>query len=189
MYRPAEDTFFMEDIIKNYKGNFALEIGIGSGYLTSSLCSNFDFVIGTDLNFDSIIHAKNATLSKYSNKLLICTNLASSLNFRFDLIISNPPYLPSETEGVGLKDNTIYGGKEGLEFTFQFLSSIIPLLQENGKILLLRSSLSNIEKMDNFIGDLFFQNKILARKSLFFETLEIVELAGVKDSTSEIQES
>lgn len=186
MYRPAEDTFFMEDIIKNYKGNFALEIGIGSGYLTSSLCSNFGFVIGTDLNFDSIVYAKNTALSKYSNKLLICTNFASSLKFKFDLIISNPPYLPTDTNGVGLKDNTIYGGKEGIEFAFQFLYSVLPLLQENGRILLLRSSLANIKKMDNLIGNLFSQKRILARKNLFFEYLEIVELAGVKDYTSEI---
>lgn len=188
MYRPAEDTFFMEDIIKNYKGNFALEIGIGSGYLTSSLCSNFGYVIGTDLNFDSIVYAKNTTLSKYSNKLLICTNFATSLKFKFDLIISNPPYLPNDTDEVGSKDNTIYGGKEGIEFTFQFLISVLPLLQENGKILLMRSSLANINKMDNLIGNLFSQKKILARKNLFFESLEIVELAGVKDSISEIQD-
>jgi release factor glutamine methyltransferase len=110
------------------------------------------------------------------------------LKFKFDLIISNPPYLPNDTDEVGSKDNTIYGGKEGIEFVFQFLSSVLPLLQENGKILLMRSSLANINKMDNLIGNLFSQKKILARKNLFFESLEIVELAGVKDSISEIQD-
>ncbi|HSA74722.1 MAG TPA: hypothetical protein VLE21_00875, partial [Candidatus Nitrosocosmicus sp.] len=70
MYKPAEDTFLMEDTIKNYRGNFALEIGIGSGYLTRKLCSNFAFVIGTDLDFNSIVYAKNNTLLANSNKLL-----------------------------------------------------------------------------------------------------------------------
>ena len=37
MYNPSDDTFFIEDIIINYKGNYALEIGIGSGYLTRYL--------------------------------------------------------------------------------------------------------------------------------------------------------
>ena len=176
----------MADIIKNYRGTIALEIGIGSGYLTGSLCSNFDFVIGTDINFDSIAYAKNVTLCNYSNKLLICTSLGSALNFKFDLIISNPPYLPTDTEEIGFEDNAIYGGKEGIEFTLQFLNSVRPLLKENGKILLLRSSLSNIKKMDDLIGDLFYRNRVLARKNLFFESLEIVEMSGLKNSTKEI---
>jgi release factor glutamine methyltransferase len=184
MYRPAEDTFFMADIIKNYKGNFALEVGIGSGYLTRSLCSNFDFVVGTDINFDSIVYAKSTTLYNYRNKLLICTSLGSALKFKFDLIISNPPYLPNDPQGIGFEDNAIYGGKEGIEFTLQFLNSILPLIKENGKILLLRSSLSNIKKMDNLIGECFYQQRVLARKNLFFESLEIVELAGIKNSTT-----
>lgn len=187
MYRPAEDTFFMADIVKNYRGNFALEVGIGSGYLTGSLCSNFDFVIGTDIKFDSIVYANSVTLCNYSNKLLICTSLGSALKFKFDLIISNPPYLPTDTEEISFEDNAIYGGKEGIEFTLQFLNSILPLLKENGKILLLRSSLSNIKKMDDLIGDLFYRNRVLARKNLFFESLEIVEISGLKNSTSEIR--
>ena len=158
MYKPTEDTFLMEDIIKNYRGNFALEIGIGSGYLTRRLCSNFDLVIGTDLNFEAIVYAKNNTLLANSNKLLICTDLGSSLNFKFDLIISNPPYLPTDPER-NLEDNTVYGGKEGIELTFRIINSALPLLHDNGKILLLRSSLSNMEQMDNFIDRLFFKKK------------------------------
>lgn len=180
MYQPAEDTFLMEDAIKNYQGNFALEIGIGSGYLTRKLCSSFSFVIGTDLNFDSIVYAKNNTLLANSNKLLLCTDLGSALNFKFDLIISNPPYLPKDTLR-GFEDNAIYGGTEGIELTLRILNSSLPLLHDNGKILLSRSSLSNIQKMDDFIDRLFFKKRVLLRKNLFFESLEIIELAGVRN--------
>ena len=55
MYNPSDDTFFIEDIIINYKGNYALEIGIGSGYLTRILCKNYKFVFGTDIDFTSSI--------------------------------------------------------------------------------------------------------------------------------------
>ena len=54
MYEPAEDTFFLEDYIKNQKGQCALEIGTGSGYLTKILEKNFDFVVGTDIDFSAI---------------------------------------------------------------------------------------------------------------------------------------
>ncbi|HEX5904624.1 MAG TPA: HemK2/MTQ2 family protein methyltransferase [Candidatus Nitrosocosmicus sp.] len=183
MYKPAEDTFLMEDTIKNYRGNFALEIGIGSGYLTRKLCSNFAFVIGTDLDFNSIVYAKNNTLLANSNKLLVCTDLGSALNFKFDLIISNPPYLPKDTL-QGFEDNTMYGGTEGIELTLRILESAKPLLHDNGKILLSRSSLSNLQKMDDFIDRLFFKKRVLVRKNLFFEFLEIIELAGVRNTSS-----
>ena len=183
MYKPAEDTFLMEDVLKDYHGNFALEIGIGSGYLTQRLCSNYAFVIGTDLNFESIVYAKNNTLLANSNKLLICTDLGSPLNFKFDLIVSNPPYLPTDTEWES-EDNTVYGGKEGIELTFRIINSALSLLHDNGKILLLRSSLSNLEQMDNFIDKLFFKKRVLLRKNLFFEFLEIIELAGVRNTSS-----
>ena len=61
MYSPSEDTYFMEDILANYRGKIALEVGIGSGYLTRLLCTNFEFVVGTDIDVNSIIYAKNNT--------------------------------------------------------------------------------------------------------------------------------
>jgi len=40
-YPPSEDTFFMANYIENVKGDFALDIGSGSGYLTKLLSENF----------------------------------------------------------------------------------------------------------------------------------------------------
>ena len=40
-YLPAEDTFFLADIIQNENGDTALDIGCGSGYLTDILKSTF----------------------------------------------------------------------------------------------------------------------------------------------------
>ena len=40
----------MADNIENEKGDFALDIGSGSGYLTKLLSENFSFVVGTDIN-------------------------------------------------------------------------------------------------------------------------------------------
>jgi release factor glutamine methyltransferase len=115
--------------------------------------------------------------------LLICTDLGSALNFKFDLIISNPPYLPKD-KLRGFEDNTVYGGAEGIELTLRILDSALPLLHENGKILLSRSSLSNIQKMDDFIDRLFFKKRVLVTKNLFFEFLEIIELTGVRNKAS-----
>ena len=67
MYNPSDDTFFIADFISNYSGNYALEIGIGSGYLTEILCKNFKYVFGTDIDFTSVKHSKYF-LRNFKNK-------------------------------------------------------------------------------------------------------------------------
>ena len=181
MYRPSEDTYFMEDILAKYRGKFALEVGIGSGYLTRLLCTNFEFVVGTDIDIKSIMYSKNNTLANISNKLLVCSDLGLPLKCKFDLIISNPPYLPAELDNLG--DNTVYGGKKGIGFTIRLLRSIQLQLSERGKIVLLRSTLADHKKMDDFIDRLFLNSKIIAKKTLFFESLEILEISGVRNSS------
>jgi release factor glutamine methyltransferase len=181
MYNPSEDTYFMEDILSNYSGKIALEVGIGSGYLTRLLCTNFEFVVGTDIDFNSILYAKNNTLANIGNKLLVCSDLSLPLKCKFDLIISNPPYLPKEFGN--LDDTAVYGGKKGIELTIRLLRSIQLQLSETGKIVIMRSTLSDYLKMDEFIDKLFLNNKIIGKKKFFFESLEIIELSGVKNSS------
>ncbi len=181
MYRPSEDTYFMEDILANYRGKIALEVGIGSGYLTRLLCTHFELVVGTDIDVNSIMYAKNNTLANISNKLLVCSDLSLPLKCKFDLIISNPPYLP--TDFSNLDDTAVYGGKKGIELTVRLLRSIQLQLSKRGKIVIMRSTLSDLNEMDNIIDKLFLNNRILAKKNFFFESLEILELSGVRNSS------
>jgi len=181
MYTPSEDTYFMEDILATYRGKIALEIGIGSGYLTRLLCTNFEFVVGTDIDINSILYAKNNTLANISNKLLICSDLSSPIKCKFDLIISNPPYLPTEFDYID--DIAVFGGKKGIELTIRLLRFVQLQLSDRGKIVTMRSTLSDLKKMDAFIDKLFLNNKTIAKKKFFFESLEIVELSGVRNSS------
>lgn len=176
MYEPAEDTYFLEDVIKNYRGKFALEIGIGSGYLLHCLRKNFDYVVGTDISFDSLLFAKNNSVKYDDNTYLICTDLALSIKNKFDLIISNPPYLPHGDSKI--EDNTVHGGLDGFEFSLRLIKSCISLLNDAGQLLIVRSNLSNLDKMDQKIRGLFTNSKVVARKNFFFEVLDVLELSG-----------
>lgn len=175
MYKPAEDTFFLEDVIKCYKGRYALEIGIGSGYLTHSLCKNFKLVVGTDISFNSLLFAKSNYLKNDDNAFLVCTDLALPLQKKFDLIISNPPYLPQGS--VQFEDDTVHGGAKGFELSLKLIHSCRHLLNKTGKLLIVRSNLSDLRKMDEMVQELSINRRVLARKRLFFEELEILELS------------
>ena len=173
MYVPADDTFFLSDIIINYKGNYALEIGIGSRYLTNILCENFKFVIGTDIDFTSIKYSKNQ-LKKFDNKFLICCTVCEPIKYTFDIIVSNPPYLPIDNKYI--TDKTIFGGINGIEVTIKILQSFKCNLKKDGKIIFIVSSLSNNNQLEEFISINKLKKKILAKKILFYEILEIWEI-------------
>ncbi len=164
-YNPAEDTFFLEDCIKDEKGYSALDIGTGSGYLTKILEKSFSFVIGTDINFDVL---KNQT---YKTTSAVCCNSADALITQFDLIICNLPYLATEE----ILDIATDGGKEGLEVTIPMIKSAFSCIKPGGKFLFVTSSLSNYSKLIDFCKQEGLEAKIRAKKKLFFEELIIVE--------------
>lgn len=164
-YEPAEDTFFLADHIQSEKGQSALEIGTGSGYLTKILEKNFDLVVATDIDHTSIITQD----SKIQNG--ICCVGADALGAKFDFIVCNLPYLPSDD----VQDRAVDGGKEGLEIPVQIIKSAKYHLKTGGKMLYLTSSLANYEKLMRQTELLGFDVGIMAKKKLFFEELIIIQ--------------
>ena len=164
-YAPAEDTYFLEDHLVNEKGKNALDIGTGTGYLTRTLSQNFSQVIGTDIDFDSLINQNK----KIKNR--ICCDAADALNCKFDLIVCNMPYLQSDE----ISDRKVDGGKEGVEVPLKIIKSAVNCLSDSGKMLFVTSSLANYEKLMDESEKLGLDLKIVAKKKLFFEELIIVE--------------
>ncbi len=164
-YTPAEDTYFIADHIKNEKGNSALDLGTGSGYLTKLLQDSFSFVVGTDINFDVI---KDQT---YKTQNIVCSNGAEALSYQFDLVICNLPYLDTDE----ILDVATDGGKEGLEIPAKIIRTVYFCIKPGRKFLFVTSSLSNYEKLIEITKQQGFDVKILAKKKLFFEELILVE--------------
>ncbi len=164
-YPPSEDTYFLEDNLVNEKGKYALDIGTGSGYLTRTLSQNFLQVIGTDIDFYSLINQNK----KIEN--CICCDAAEALRCKFDLIICNMPYLQSDQ----ISDRKVDGGKDGIEVPLKIIKSAVKCLDDSGKMLFVTSSLSNYEKLMEESKKLSLYLKIVARKKLFFEELLLVE--------------
>jgi len=164
-YIPSEDTFFLADYLKNETGKTALDIGTGNGYLAKILLEKFSNVIATDIDFTSL---KQQNL-KIPNR--ICCNLSDPIRCEFDLVVCNMPYLPSEK----IYDQTVDGGKDGLEIPLKIIVSVKKCIKKGGKFLFLTSSLANYHELIKKTKLLGFKVRILARKKLFFEELILVE--------------
>ena len=170
MYKPSLDSFLLIDSIKHYSGVSALEIGIGSGIISEFLTKQFKNVVATDIDFKSLLYCKTNTNSKIT---LICCDATTAISAKFDLIVSNPPYLPDDA----FYDIAIHGGITGIEKTISFIETGITNLKIHGYIILIVSSLSDIVKLDNFISKKKLCKKIINKKELFCETLYVYELS------------
>ncbi|AIF83169.1 Methyltransferase domain [Candidatus Nitrososphaera evergladensis SR1] len=167
MYVPAEDTLFLVECAKHYRGTWALEIGIGSGAVAQSLLANFTNVVGTDIDLASLGYCRGKCM------MLVCCDAASALCGKFDLVVTNPPYLPGDPR----VDTTIHGGPAGMETTIRFIESALPLLSEKeGRMLAIVSSLADSATLDKFVREKRLKKKVVAEKALFYERLYAIEL-------------
>ena len=164
-YPPSEDTFFLADYIKNEKGESALDVGTGSGYLAALLEKSFSLVVGTDLSFNVLKKQEYFTTNN------VCCNGADALNQQFDLIICNMPYLNTDE----ILDIRTDGGKDGLEVPMRIIGSAKSRIKPGGKFIYVTSSLSNFKKLISYTELDGFNVSILAKKKLFFEELILVE--------------
>lgn len=179
MYAPSDDTFLLADCIIQYNGKRVLEIGVGSGFLLDILEKNFAYVAGSDIDLQALQHCKQQqnTTAASANILLVCCDAGSAFGVgKFDLIVSNPPYLPNNYNNNNL-DLTVNGGLTGIETTIHFINSALPLLAVDGKLLVVISSFANSSALDKLVLEKNMHKKVLKERKLFYETLSVVELS------------
>ena len=115
--------------------------------------------MGSDIDIDTLeVYKENSVRyqtgqqrSKYGNGFeLVCSDAKTAFRANiFDLIVSNPPYLPDDYgyKGKRIYDRTIYGGATGIELTLCIVRSSMPSLVREGSIILIVSSLSDLSRL------------------------------------------
>ena len=128
-FSPRKETELIVDIIINLKvnPNYILELGTGSGAISIALMKIFPKAkcVATDINYKSLeLAKKNAKKNYVLNQInFICCNwLDIFVNFEFDIIVANPPYI--ETKVIKELDPEVKcydpiialdGGKNGID--------------------------------------------------------------------------
>jgi len=173
VYKPAEDTLLLLRHAERLVEGDVLEMGTGSGYISIELSRmpRVRRIVGVDIDPKAVEVAQNNALEagvSDSVRFLesdLFQNLGDS---RFNWVLFNPPYLPSE----GVIDELSWaGGEKGGELLMRFLSEAPPHLSPGGRILAIVSSQTNFdfEKAGHQ-----YKIEVLEEVSLFFETLSCV---------------
>jgi len=145
----VEESLSILANISSKKIPSVLELGTGSGAIAISLAKEVKniFLVATDLSGDALIVAReNATQAGVSDKVgFVKGDLLQPFHQgeSFDLILSNPPYIPdSEISGLAgeIKNHepliALQGGKDGLEVYRKLISQIPSYLKREGWLLL-----------------------------------------------------
>jgi release factor glutamine methyltransferase len=177
VYAPAEDSFLLAENLVVESGERVLDMGTGTGLLGLLAAKSANYVIGVDLNQLAIecarVNAKINNIRKFTTRT---SDLFSHVPESFDLIIFNPPYLPTE-DWEPKDEETISwaGGRSGREVIDRFLKKAKDHLVRSGRVLMVGSSLSDYEKTLRILEGQGFEISLLASKKLDFEELVVIK--------------
>ena len=178
VYVPAEDSYLLADNLEIKEGQSVLEIGTGSGIVAMYASRLTDRITVTDINFDACILAeKNFNDNNIENIEILFGNLFEPVkNRKFDVILFNTPYLPTEEDDV-IDDTINYafdGGLNGRKVIDLFLDEVKNHLNDGGIVQMIQSSLSgNQETLDRLDG-MGFIAEIKASEHFFFEDITLI---------------
>jgi release factor glutamine methyltransferase len=172
IYHPSDDSLLILSAISDLrlKGKRVLDVGTGSGLLGLYCAVRDATVTVADIDAVAIRHTIEA-----AEKLGVAVNanvgdLFSNVVGQFDVILFNPPYLPS----IAISDKAVDGGLKGRDLIKRFLHDLPQHLDKQGTALLVVSSLNELESMIGAHPE--FRFSIVRKRSMFFEELQVLSL-------------
>lgn len=149
VYPPAEDSFLLLDILEEQLTSsysppplLCLEIGSGSGVISTFVktVSPVTSCIAVDINPCAALATQQTAAANKQEVEVVCCDLAGSLGRLHgcvDLLVFNPPYVPSEEIYPGGIEASYAGGALGREVIDKFLPTAAKFLSEEGVFFLL----------------------------------------------------
>ena len=130
------------EFLKGKENAKVLDLCTGSGAIAISIAKNSDATIyASDISKDALDVAKLNATTLGADITFIESDLFKNINEKFDLIISNPPYIKTdviESLSIEVKNEPILaldGKEDGLYFYREIIKSAKDYLNPNGKLL------------------------------------------------------
>jgi release factor glutamine methyltransferase len=181
VYEPAEDSFLLADNLKVIEGDTVVDVGTGCGILGIIAAAKAKRVVAIDINPYAVTCAKeNAELNRVAGKMLFVQgNLFAPIRMgtEFDVIVFNPPYLPSEgVEADSWLRKAWSGGISGRDVVESFIREAPSYLKPDGAVFLMLSTISNVEASLGNFEDTGLRASVIAQQDLpFFETIVLLK--------------
>lgn len=136
-----ETEELVAETIKRIRSTFNTKIDIldlctGSGAIAISLAKEIDSnVFASDISKDALEVAKNNSKLNNTDITFINTDLYTGIDNKFDVVISNPPYISKDEEIMDIvyknePSIALFADNDGLEFYERILKDIKTILKD-----------------------------------------------------------
>ena len=174
-----ETEELVENILYRYDEHFkgkrvdVCDLATGSGCIAISLAleeKNMN-VVASDISFDALkVAEENNKKFNAGVKFMQGDMLEPFKGMKFDIFVSNPPYIPEDEDVMPLvKDNepniALFGGNDGMKFYRIILSGVKPLLKDKA-IICFEHGFDKKEEMISLAHEYFPKSKVEVLKDL-----------------------
>ncbi|KZV34481.1 hemK methyltransferase family member 2 [Dorcoceras hygrometricum] len=205
VYDPCDDSFALVDALLADRANLlehqpsiCMEIGCGSGYVITSLAlllggNSSAYYIATDINPHAVRVTQETIEAHGCHVELVITDIASGLEKRLnrlvDVLVVNPPYVPTPEEEVGCSGITSSwaGGVNGRDVIDRILPVADKILSDRGWLYLVTLSENNPLDICLQMRRKGYASRIILQRSTQEENLHIIKLW--RDSETLLEEN
>ncbi|GKV26849.1 hypothetical protein SLEP1_g36071 [Rubroshorea leprosula] len=194
VYEPCDDSFALVDALLadrtnllEHRPTLCMEVGCGSGYVITSLALMLGQetpeiqYIATDTNPYAVRVTRETLEAHGVHAELINTDIASGLENRLagslDVIVVNPPYVPTPEDEVGREGiaSAWAGGENGRRVIDKILPIANKLLSKRGWLYMVTLTANNPSQICLQMRERGFASRIVVQRSTEEESLHVIK--------------
>lgn len=171
VYRPQDDTDLLVEALSGLtlrSGDRVLDVGTGTGALAvAAVRSGATDVTAVDVSLRALAATwLNARLHRLPVRVRRADVTERPPHGRFDLVLANPPYVPCP--GKGRVSRRWDAGPDGRAVIDPLCVAVPRLLSERGSLLLVQSSLSDVDRTLAALAEAGLETSIVLRRPVPF---------------------
>jgi release factor glutamine methyltransferase len=180
VYSPEADTALLLEAARAevQAGDLVLDVGTGSGLIAAEI-GRITRVVATDINPHAVIGARKDGVD------VVRTDLFAGIRGPFNLVLFNPPYLPTQPEERidDWLEHALDGGVSGRAVIERFARHVGDILVPDGRILLLISSITGLREVQDLFCCLGFSAEIALQQVVEDEVLYVLKIVRKDQGT------
>ncbi|KAL5705852.1 peptide chain release factor N(5)-glutamine methyltransferase [Ranunculus cassubicifolius] len=201
VYSPCDDSFALVDALLSDRTNLlshhptlCMEIGSGSGYVITSLAimlgqsiKSSQYYIATDINPNAVRVTQETLKAHGVDAEVICGSIGAGLEKRLegmvDVMVVNPPYVPTPEEEVGKGDiaSAWAGGENGRSVIDKILLVADKMLSERGWLYMVTVAENDPRQICGVMREKGYASRVVLRRSTEEESLSIIKFWRASD--------
>ncbi|GHG50854.1 HemK2/MTQ2 family protein methyltransferase [Streptomyces griseocarneus] len=171
VYPPQEDTWLLEAALRRERlppGARVLDVGTGTGALALAAArQGAGQVTAVDISVRAVLTARvNGLLARRRIRAVRGDLLGPVAGQRFDLVLANPPYVPTPATGRPPRaaDRPRDAGEDGRSVLDPLCARVPALLEPAGVLLIVHSALSGVARTLALLADGGLEARITDRR-------------------------